>query len=113
MVTEMLLAAAVANTIASTAATQNDLDIKDYIGIVALAATAITFFLTYRHGTQSEQTRIARDRWKKVSEKNNKSNEILEKYKEQYEEIGNIVKDFDISKTRIELDKRCIAAKKD
>jgi hypothetical protein len=108
-----MLLAAVANTTASTAATQNGLDIGDFTGIVALVATAITFYLTYRHGTQSEQTRVARDRWKKVSEKNNKSNEILEKYKEQYEEIGNIVKDFDISKTRIELDKRCIAAKKD
>jgi hypothetical protein len=62
-----MLLAAVANTIASTAATQNDLDIGDYTGIVALVATAITFALTYRHGSQSEQTRIARDTWKKVS----------------------------------------------
>ena len=86
MVTEILLAA-VANTTASTAATQNGLDIGDYTGIVALVATAITFALTYRHGCQSEQTRIARDTWKKVSQKNNKFNEILEKYKKQYEEI--------------------------
>jgi hypothetical protein len=57
MVTEMLLST-VANTTASTATTQNGLDIGDYTGIGALAATAITFFLTYRHGTQSEQTRI-------------------------------------------------------
>jgi hypothetical protein len=57
MVTEMILAA-VANTTASTAATQNGLDIGDYTGIGALIATAITFFLTYRHGTDSEQTRI-------------------------------------------------------
>jgi hypothetical protein len=57
MVTAILLAA-VANTTASTAATQNGLDIGDYIGIVALVATAITFALTYNHGTQSEQTRI-------------------------------------------------------
>jgi hypothetical protein len=43
------------------------IDIGDYTGIVVLVATAITFALTYRHGTQSEQTRIARDTWKKVS----------------------------------------------
>jgi hypothetical protein len=43
---------------ASSAATQKDFDIGEYIGIVALVATAITFFLTYRHGSQSEQTRI-------------------------------------------------------
>jgi hypothetical protein len=42
MTTEILLAA-VANTTASTA-TQNGLDIGDITGIVALAATAITFF---------------------------------------------------------------------
>jgi hypothetical protein len=55
MVTEMLLAA-VDNTTASTAATQNGLDIGDYYtGIVAFVATAITFALTYRHGSQSEQ----------------------------------------------------------
>lgn len=47
--------------------TQNGLDIGDFTGIVALVATAITFALTYRHGSQSEQTRIARDTWKKVS----------------------------------------------
>src|SRR5215208_5094819 len=53
-------------------------------------------------------THIARETWKKVSEKNNKFNEILEKYKKQKYEIGNILKDIDISKTRIELeDKRC------
>jgi hypothetical protein len=57
MVTEMILAA-VANTTASTAATQNGLDIGDYTGIGALIATAITFFLTYRHDTDSEQTHI-------------------------------------------------------
>jgi hypothetical protein len=66
MVTEILLAA-VANTTASNTATQNGLDIGDFTGIVALVATAITFALTYRHGSQSEQTRIARDTWKKVS----------------------------------------------
>lgn len=66
MVTEMLLST-VANTTASTATTQNGLDIGDFTGIVALVATAITFALTYRHGSQSEQTRIARDTWKKVS----------------------------------------------
>jgi hypothetical protein len=55
MVIEILLV--LANT---TAATQNDFDIGDITGISALAATAITFALTYRHGTQSEQTRIAR-----------------------------------------------------
>ncbi|MDQ4056930.1 MAG: hypothetical protein M3156_05880 [Thermoproteota archaeon] len=43
---------------ASSAATQKDFDIGEYTGIVALVATAITFFLTYRHGSQSEQTRI-------------------------------------------------------
>jgi len=45
----------------------NGLDIGDFTGIVALVDTAITFALTYRHGSQSEQTRIARDTWKKVS----------------------------------------------
>jgi hypothetical protein len=59
-------------------------DIGDYTGIVALAATAITFALTYRHGTQSEQTRIARETWEKISERNNEFNEMVEKYKEQY-----------------------------
>lgn len=54
MVTELLLGA----TNTTTAATQNGLDIGDYTGIVALAATSITFFLTYHHGSQSEQTRI-------------------------------------------------------
>jgi hypothetical protein len=43
------------------------LDIGDFTGIVALVATAITFALTYRYGSQSEQTRLARDTWKKVS----------------------------------------------
>jgi hypothetical protein len=42
----------------ASAATQKDFDIGEYTGIVALVATAITFFLTYRHGSQSEQTRI-------------------------------------------------------
>jgi hypothetical protein len=61
MVTEMLLST-VANTTASTAATQNGLDIRDYTGIGALVATAITLYLTYRHGIQSEQTCTARGR---------------------------------------------------
>jgi hypothetical protein len=39
MVTELLLGA----TNTTTAATQNGLDIGDYTGIVALAATSITF----------------------------------------------------------------------
>jgi hypothetical protein len=44
---------------------KNELDIGDITGIGALIATAITFFLTYRHGTQSEQTRIAKETWEK------------------------------------------------
>jgi hypothetical protein len=40
----LLLAAALANTTtASTTTTQNDFDLGDYTGIVALGATAITF----------------------------------------------------------------------
>ena len=50
MVTE-ILSTAVANTTASTTATQNGLDIGDYTGIVTLLATAITFALTYCHGS--------------------------------------------------------------
>jgi hypothetical protein len=46
------------STASSAAATQKDFDIGEYTGIVALVATAITFFLKYRHGSQSEQTRI-------------------------------------------------------
>jgi hypothetical protein len=50
----------------------------------------------------------------KISENNHKFYETVEQYKIQYKEIGNIVKDIDICKTRIELeDKRCRAAKKD
>jgi hypothetical protein len=86
MVTE-ILSAAIANTTTSTAATQNGLDIGDITGIVALVATAITFALTYRHGTQSEQTRIARETWEKISESNHKFNEILEQYKQQQKEM--------------------------
>jgi hypothetical protein len=86
MVTEILLAT-VANTTASTSASQNGLDIGDYTGIVALVATAITFALTYRHGTQSEQTRIAREIWEKVSVNFHKFNEILEQYIEQHKKV--------------------------
>ncbi|MCD6037863.1 MAG: hypothetical protein K0S67_1751 [Nitrososphaeraceae archaeon] len=115
MVTEMLLAA-VANT---TASTQNDLDIGDYTGIVALIATAITFALTYRHGTQSEQTRIARETWEKISENYDKFNEIVEKYKEQDEEMIKQEKykdtdaqyypkeEYNIHDVKKELDRRC------
>jgi hypothetical protein len=39
--------------------------------------------MTYRHGTRSEQTRIAREIWDKISENNHKFNEKLEQYKEQ------------------------------
>jgi len=57
---------------------------------------------------------IARERWEKISENTHKVIETVEKYKKQYDEIGNILKDIDISKTRIELeDKRYRAAKKD
>jgi hypothetical protein len=62
---------------------KNELDIGDITGIGALIATAITFFLTYRHGTQSEQTRIAKETWEKISENYHKFNEILGKYKEK------------------------------
>ena len=65
MMTEILLAAAVANTTAPTVATQNGLDIGDYTRIVALIATAATFSLTYLHGSRSELTRIARETLKK------------------------------------------------
>ena len=44
-----ILSAAVANT----TATQNNFDIGDLTGIGALVATAITFAITYRHGSQS------------------------------------------------------------
>jgi hypothetical protein len=68
MMTQILLAAAVANTTASTVATQNGLDIGDYTRIVALIATAATFALTYLHGSRSEQTRIARETLKNFRE---------------------------------------------
>ena len=59
-------------------------------------------------------THIARKTLEKISENNHKFYETVEQYKIQYKEIGNIVKDIDICKTRIELeDKRCRAAKKD
>jgi hypothetical protein len=61
MVTEIILLAT-----ANTATTQNGLDIGDYTGIGALVATTITFYLTYSHGTQSEQTHIARETWEKI-----------------------------------------------
>ena len=46
-----------------------------------------------------------------IEENNHKFGETVEQYKKQYDEISNILKDIDISKTRIELDKRCRAAK--
>ena len=109
MLTEIVLLV-VTNTTA-TAATQNGFDIGDYTGIGALIATAITFFLTYRHGTQSEQTRIARETWEKISENNHKFNEILGKYKE----INDITKGGEqivpglesLSDIKKELDKTC------
>jgi hypothetical protein len=52
MMTQILLAAAVANTTAPTVATQNGLDIGDYTRIGALIATAATFSLTYLHGSR-------------------------------------------------------------
>jgi hypothetical protein len=121
MVTEMLLSA-VANTTASTAATQNGLDIGNFTGIAALVATAMTFALTYRHGSQSEQTRLARETWEKISENYHKFNEILEQYKEQREEelkreklrqtgksydISITAKKYNLSDTKDELDKKC------
>jgi hypothetical protein len=39
----LLLAAALANTTTASTTTQNDFDLGDYTGIVALGATAITF----------------------------------------------------------------------
>ena len=69
MMTQILLAAAVANTTAPTVATQNGLDIGDYTRIVAVIATAATFALTYLHGSRSELIRIARD-IEKISENN-------------------------------------------
>jgi hypothetical protein len=53
MVTEIVLAAVADTTTPNT--TQNGLDIGEYTGIVALVATAITFFLTYRHGTSQSR----------------------------------------------------------
>jgi hypothetical protein len=122
----LLLAAALANTTtASTTTTQNDFDLGDYTGIVALGATAITFFLTYRHGTQSEQTRIARETWEKISENNLIFNEKLEEYKEQckivdeykqkYKDLPNglakpdnfIKSESNLSDIKKELDRRC------
>jgi hypothetical protein len=108
MVTEIVLLV-VTNTTA-TAATQNDFDIGDYTGIGALIATAITFFLTYSHGTRSEQTRIARETWEKISENNHKFNEILGKYKEinDITKEERIVPDLkNLSDVKKELDRRC------
>jgi surface polysaccharide O-acyltransferase-like enzyme len=65
MVTGIILV--VVNTTSSNAA-QNNFDIGDYTGIGALIATAITFIMTHRHSTQSEQTRIARETWEKISD---------------------------------------------
>lgn len=108
MVTEIFLA--VVNTTSSNAA-QNNFDIGDFTGIGVLVATAITFYLTYRHGTQSEQTRIARETWENISDSNHKFNEMLVKYKQVDQNLseGRLIAgmDYDISGTKNELNKRC------
>lgn len=76
MVTEILQAVA-------NAVIQIGLDIGDLIAIGALIATTVTFVVTHHHSTHSEQTRIARELWEKISGGNYKFHEILKQHIEE------------------------------